>query len=48
MMLSATTFAAANRYHTVNGESYEGQYISPKPNAPLILLVHDWDGLTDW
>lgn len=27
---------------------FEGYYISPSPKAPLILLVHDWDGLTDY
>jgi dienelactone hydrolase len=34
--------------YNVNGVSYEGYYISPKFDAPLILLVHDWDGLTDY
>jgi len=34
--------------YTINGEAYEGYYVSPKPNAPLVLLVHDWDGLTDY
>jgi len=34
--------------YKVNGESFEGYYISPGPNAPLILLVHDWDGLTGY
>lgn len=34
--------------YKVNGESYEGYYISPSENAPLVLLVHDWDGLTDY
>jgi dienelactone hydrolase len=34
--------------YTVNGEKYEGYYISPKDGAPLVLLVHDWDGLTDY
>jgi dienelactone hydrolase len=31
-----------------HGETYEGYYISPSPDAPLVLLVHDWDGLTDY
>jgi len=26
----------------------EEYYISPTPNSPLILLIHDWDGLTDY
>jgi dienelactone hydrolase len=34
--------------YEVNGEVFEGYYISPSPNAPLILLIHDWDGLTDY
>lgn len=34
--------------YQVNGESYEGYFISPSSNAPLILLIHDWDGLTDY
>lgn len=34
--------------YTINGQTYEGYYISPKKDAPLILLVHDWDGLTDY
>ncbi len=25
-----------------------GYYISPSPDAPLVLLIHDWDGLTDY
>lgn len=34
--------------YTVNGEQFEGYYVSPGANAPLVLLVHDWDGLTDY
>jgi len=34
--------------YEVEGKAYEGYYISPSPGAPLILLVHDWDGLTDY
>ncbi|MFC1817087.1 dienelactone hydrolase family protein [Thermodesulfobacteriota bacterium] len=34
--------------YQVNGESYEGYYVSPSGKAPLILLIHDWDGLTDY
>ena len=32
----------------VNGMSYEGYYVSPSKKAPLVLLIHDWDGLTDY
>ena len=32
----------------VNGSDYEGYYVSPSDDAPLVLLFHDWDGLTDY
>lgn len=34
--------------YQVDGNSYEGYYISPSGQAPLVLLIHDWDGLTDY
>jgi dienelactone hydrolase len=34
--------------YQVDGQSYEGYYISPSDRAPFVLLVHDWDGLTDY
>lgn len=34
--------------YTIDGKSYEGYYISPSKKAPLILLIHDWDGLTGY
>lgn len=34
--------------YTINGYSYEGYFVSPTPKAPLVLLVHDWDGLTEY
>jgi dienelactone hydrolase len=34
--------------YQVDGKPYEGYFVSPSPNAPLVLLVHDWDGLTDY
>jgi len=34
--------------YEVEGQPYEGYFISPSPEAPLILLIHDWDGLTDY
>ncbi len=34
--------------YQVNGQSYEGYYISPSDRAPFVLLIHDWDGLTDY
>jgi dienelactone hydrolase len=34
--------------YEINGQAYEGYYVSPGENAPLVLLIHDWDGLTDY
>ena len=34
--------------YAVNGQDYEGYFISPSDGAPLVLLIHDWDGLTDY
>src|SRR5210317_2551955 len=34
--------------YQVDGQSYEGYYISPSSQAPLVFLIHDWDGLTDY
>jgi dienelactone hydrolase len=34
--------------YEVNGQPYEGYYVSPSKEAPFVLLIHDWDGLTDY
>lgn len=49
-ILPAEAFAADGhpvRYE-VDGQRYEGYFVSPTPDAPLVVLVHDWDGLTDY
>jgi len=50
MLFVATTANAAGTFvsYEVNGKPYEGYFISPSPDAALVLLVHDWDGLTDY
>ena len=49
MIVSSSVLAEGKHIsYEVNGKSYEGYYTSPKDNAPLVLLVHDWDGLTDY
>lgn len=49
-MLPVSSPAAEGRTVTyeVDGEAYEGYYISPGSGAPLVLLIHDWDGLTGY
>lgn len=34
--------------YDINNEKFEGYFVSPQQAAPLILLVHDWDGLNDY
>jgi len=50
MVVPAVAFGATGSSVTyqVTGQSYEGYYISPSKQAPLVLLIHDWDGLTDY
>lgn len=48
-LIATGSFAAGTTVdYQVGGETYEGYYISPSPGAPLILLVHDWDGLGEY
>ena len=50
LIVSTTAFGATGTAVTyeVNGQPYEGYYVSPSDQAPFLLLVHDWDGLTDY
>ena len=50
LVVSTAAFGATGAAVTyqVNDQSYEGYYISPSDNAPFLLLIHDWDGLTDY
>jgi len=34
--------------YAIDGKPYEGYFISPSEQAPFLLLIHDWDGLTDY
>ena len=49
LMIASTAAAAGEsvRYE-VDGAPYEGYFVSAGPKAPLVLLIHDWDGLTDY
>ncbi len=46
---AATAITSKNITYTVDNQPYEGYYAkADKPNAPFILLIHDWDGVTDY
>lgn len=34
--------------YKIDGKDYQGYYVSASADAPLVLLIHDWDGLTDY
>lgn len=46
--LSMFSVAGENRIYNVKGSDYEGYWAKVSDNAPLVLLIHDWDGLTDY
>lgn len=49
LMVSTTAGAAGKTIqYEINGQPYEGYYVSPSVKAPLILMIHDWDGLTEY
>lgn len=48
VMVSTAAAAGMPVSYEINGNAYDGYFISPRPKAPLILLIHDWDGLTDY
>lgn len=49
LLFSSTLFASNNFVsYDVDGKTYEGYFASPSKSAPLVFMVHDWDGLNDY
>lgn len=50
LLFSATAYAVDGKtvLYRINGDMYEGYFISPSADAPFVLLLHDWDGLNDY
>ena len=47
--LSLSSFSyAENTIYSVDEKEYEGYWLSADKKSPLVVLVHDWDGLTDY
>jgi dienelactone hydrolase len=42
------SFANGNVTYNIDGNEYEGYYSSASKDAPLVFMVHDWDGITDY
>lgn len=49
-LLFGTNLFAAGHFvdYQMNNQTYEGYYVSPAAGAPLVIMIHDWDGLTDY
>ena len=48
LCMAPISAAAQPVTYEVDGKSYEGYYQEAGKNKPLLILVHDWDGLTDY
>lgn len=50
ILLGTFLYASVGEFVTykVGDKEYEGYYIAPSKDAPLVILIHDWDGLTEY
>ncbi|WP_372808717.1 dienelactone hydrolase family protein [Pontiella sp.] len=48
MGLAGVVFSGEAVRYQVDGAAFEGFVEKGKAGAPMVLLVHDWDGLTDY
>ena len=49
LLMTCSAYAAGETIvYQVDKSDYEGYYTSPSAGAPLVILLHDWDGLTGY
>lgn len=48
LLLAGSAIAGQNVSYQIDGAAYEGYVVNAGSKAPTILLIHDWDGLTDY
>ena len=48
LLLAPLTAMGAPVTYEVDGKEYEGYYQEAGEGKPLLIMVHDWDGLTDY
>jgi len=48
ILMTVYVYAGESVDYSANGKIYEGYYSSVSGKAPLVLIIHDWDGLTDY
>ena len=45
-IISSSVYASGKIVsYNVDGKWFEGYFVSPSPDTPLILMIHDWDCL---
>ncbi|MCL9773848.1 dienelactone hydrolase family protein [Vibrio methylphosphonaticus] len=47
-LTSSLSLAGEHIIYELDGQAYEGYWAKIDNTAPLVLLVHDWDGLTEY
>ncbi|XDZ65768.1 dienelactone hydrolase family protein [Alphaproteobacteria bacterium LSUCC0684] len=48
-LFSAAAFAGEPKSYKIGDETFEGYHAAPStPSRGLVLVIHDWDGLTDY
>lgn len=49
MLVASTSLAGQKAAYSIDGQDYEGYFSKAQgPSKGLVVLVHDWDGLTDY
>ena len=49
LLMTCSAYASGKTViYQVDGADYEGYFTSPSAGAPLVILLHDWDGLTGY
>lgn len=47
-VLISEQLVAKDVTYKVNGKDYEGFFLKHKSDSPVVILIHDWDGLTGY
>ncbi|MCJ2376815.1 dienelactone hydrolase family protein [Vibrio sp. ZSDZ34] len=47
-LIAPLSMAGQHIIYKVDGQDYEGYWSKINNTAPMVLLVHDWDGLTEY
>lgn len=48
LLFCTSILTASGEYvtYSLDGKKYEGYYSTPSKDAPLVYMIHDWDGIT--